>query len=100
MKCAYCNTNIGTPFTCKCKDDSIKYFCDMLCGRLYDITREPVQPLMQKYNQLYVKNRLSTSAKVTFERLNDYILFKMIPICTEKETPVDTKRYYNRLFGI
>ena len=82
------------------EDKSIKQFCDMLCGRLYDISRAPIQPLMKKYNQLYVKNRLTPAAKITFERLNEYILFKMIPVCTEKDTPDATKRYYNHLFGI
>lgn len=100
MKCAYCGTSIYTPFTCKCENDSLKTFCDILCGRLYDISIGSVQPLMKSYNRLYVKNRLSPSARITFERLNDYVLFKMIPVCTAKETPLETKRYYNQLFGI
>ena len=100
MKCAYCGTSIYTPFTCKDENASTKLFCDMLCGRLYDITNSPVQPLMKQYNQSYNKNRLSLSARIIFERLNDYILFKMIPVCEMKETPLDTKRYYNQLFGI
>ena len=100
MKCAYCGSSIYTPFTCKDEEDSTKVFCDILCGRLYDITNGPVQPLMKKYNQLYVKNNLSISARIIFERLNDYVLFKMIPICTAKETPLETKHYYNQLFGI
>ena len=100
MKCAYCGTDVRMPFTCICEDASSKHFCDILCGRLYDTLCESVQPLMKKYNQLYVKNRLSPSAKITFERLNEYALFKMIPVCVEKETPLETKRYYNTSFGI
>ena len=100
MKCAYCGSSIHTPFTCKDENSSIKIFCDILCGRLYDITIEPVNPLMKKYNQLYIKNNLSLSARIILERLNDYILFKMIPVCAVKETPLETKRYYNQLFGI
>jgi hypothetical protein len=100
MKCAYCGNNINTPFTAIEENGERIHFCDMLCGRLYDINCSPITPLMREYNKSYVKNKLTPMARMTFERLNDFILFKMIPVCSVKDTPEQTKRYYNQLFGI
>ena len=100
MKCAYCGANVATPFVGKLKDGRTVQFCDILCGRLYDIIEQPIEPLMHAYNKIYISNRISPSARLLFERFNDYALFKMIPVCSVKEGPEDTKRYYNQLFGI
>jgi hypothetical protein len=100
MKCAYCGSSIQSPFTGKHKDGSNICFCDILCGRLYDVNVTSIEPLMKEYNRAYTANKLSSIARVSFERFNEYSLFKMIPVCTVKDTPEATKRYYIRLFGI
>ena len=78
----------------------LKRFCDILCGRLYDVNIQPIEPMMKDYNRSYITNKLTAIAKLSFERFNDYMLFKMIPVCSTKESPEATKRYYLRLFGI
>lgn len=88
------------PFTGKQKDGTVVNFCDILCGRLFDINNSPIEPFMKEYNRSYVTNRLTTAAKIAFERFNEYAVFKMIPVCSLKETPDATKRYYNKIFGI
>ena len=100
MKCTYCGASLHTPFTARDNNGNVLCFCDILCGRLYDINEASIEPYMKEYNRAYITNRLSTSARLTLERLNDCGLFKMIPTCALKETPEATKRYYNRLFGI
>ena len=100
MRCAYCGSTIQSPFTGKRENGSDVYFCDILCGRLYDINVSPIEPLMKEYNNAYVTNKLTAIARISFERFNEYTVFKMIPVCTNKDTPEATKRYYIRLFGI
>ena len=100
MKCAFCGSHIYTPFTGKKNDGTIVNFCDILCGRLFDINESPIEPFMKEYNRAYTANRLTAAARMAFERFNDYVVFKMIPVCSFKETPDATKNYYNKLFGI
>lgn len=100
MKCAFCGAHIHTPFMGKKMDGTVVSFCDILCGRLFDINNSPIEPFMKDYNRAYVGNRLTTAARIAFERFNDYVIFKMIPVCSFKESPDATKRYYNKLFGI
>ena len=100
MKCAYCGSPIQTPFMGKSDCGESIGFCDILCGRLYDVNIRPIEPMMKDYNRSYITNKLTAIAKLSFERFNDYMLFKMIPVCSTKESPEATKRYYLRLFGI
>ena len=100
MHCAYCGAYINYPFTGKDKSGEMLDFCDILCGRLYDQTIQEIYPYMKRYNKLYTQNKLTVKSKKLFERLNDYGLFKAIPICVTQQTPLDTKQYYYVHLGV
>ena len=99
MKCAYCNVSIDTPFIGICDNDKL-HFCDILCARLYDYNVHDIYPLMKMYNKLYVTNQLNGTSKILYERLNSYGLFKMIPVCSNHENPIVTRKYYIATFGL
>lgn len=99
MKCAYCGSYIDIPFTCVHEGNQL-CFCDILCGRLYDYNIHDIYPMMKRYNKLYVANQLNMSSKILYERLNSYGLFKMIPVCDSRESPIHTRKYYITTFGL
>ena len=99
MKCAYCDTCIDNPFTGSCDGEQL-YFCDILCARLYDYNIRDIYPMMKVYNKLYTSNMLSSTSRILYERLNLYGLFKMIPVCDNRESPQITRKYYITTFGL
>lgn len=100
MKCAYCGSSIYTPFTGNDESGNRLTFCDILCGRLYDTDISEINPNMRIYNKLYSQNKLSVQSRKLYERLNEYGLFKTIPICVNQSTPILTKKYYYTYLGV
>lgn len=115
MHCSYCGNDINQPFIGRneCDNDNNTndghihdtnnnelYFCDILCGRLYDIIVSPIIPYMDSYNKQYILNEIAPYARMLYERLNEYGSFKQIPICTINDSPVKTKQYYKKQLGI
>ncbi len=80
-KCSFCQKRPkGALLT---TTDTNEIFCDLICGKLYDLNVQHIVPDMKDYRKKYLRNELNDKAKLVYDK------------CIDKEFVQLSKMYVN-----
>lgn len=68
-KCSFCHKSPKGALLLT--TDTNDVFCDLVCGKLYDLNVKHIKPDMKDYRKKYLHNELNDKAKLVYDKCND-----------------------------